>query len=83
MKISLLSALMLGALMVLPVAGASAQQGPTCKSMAAKCRAECPSAVAANPRIPRDCTCSQREATCRQTKAWPSWDGVRSLPVRG
>jgi hypothetical protein len=63
---------------------ARAQDMPdTCSGMFAKCKTECPAAVAANPNVPKDCTCSSRFATCKKTKSWPSWDGVRSRPMKG
>jgi len=59
-----------------------AAQAQTCASMAAQCRAECPAAMKAG--APAGCTCSERYATCKKTKAWPSWrSGGGSLPVKG
>lgn len=58
-------------------------QAQTCASMRAQCKAECPAAMAANPRVPAGCTCDARAARCVQTKSWPSWDGIRSKPMNG
>jgi hypothetical protein len=69
--------------LVVFVTSADAQMPDTCQGMFQKCKAECPAAVAANPQVPKDCTCSSRFATCKQTKSWPSWDGVRSRPMKG
>lgn len=70
--------------MIAFVSTAHAQGMPdTCQGMFSKCKAECPATVASNPNVPKDCTCSSRFATCKKTKSWPSWDGVRSLPMKG
>jgi len=70
--------------LMIAATGVQAQGMPdTCQGMFQKCKAECPAAVASNPNVPKDCTCSSRFATCKKTKSWPSWDGVRSLPMKG
>jgi hypothetical protein len=72
------TALILAITLALPV-GAQAQ---TCASMVAQCRAECPAAMKIG--APAGCTCTERFAICKKTKAWPSWrPGGGSLPVKG